>query len=61
MTLPEKFLSILAAGDDTEMYAAIDKLTDNQKKIVIATFAKMAKEGKIDITEKFDSLADIPE
>lgn len=43
MNTGEKVLQILMAKDDKEMYAAIDKLTDNQKAVVIVSLIKKLK------------------
>ena len=43
MTLQEKVCSLIMANDREEMKAAIDKLTDKQKDIVILSFTQLMK------------------
>lgn len=43
MTSEEKVFEILKAKNDEELYAAISKLTANQKDIVIASLVKTLK------------------
>lgn len=43
MTLAEKFSIVLGTKNDDELYGAIEKLTDNQKDIIIASIVKALK------------------
>ncbi|MBP3804023.1 MAG: hypothetical protein J6I76_09015 [Oribacterium sp.] len=46
MTSEEKVFKILMAETDDDIYAAIDKLTDKQKDIVIFSLVKTLKDAQ---------------